>query len=76
MKLNVAFHVDSSILRFVVASVAEAKLGSLFHKCQTGIIFQSILEDLGHPQPKTPVHCDNAMAVGITNSSVKFDNHD
>ncbi len=35
-----------------------------------GIILWSILEDLGHPQPKTLVHCNNAMAVGITNSSV------
>jgi hypothetical protein len=29
------------------------------------------LEELGHPQPKTPVHCDNATAVGITNNTVK-----
>jgi hypothetical protein len=26
---------------------------------------------MGHRQPKTPVHCDNATAVGITNSTVK-----
>ncbi len=24
-----------------------------------------------HPQPKTPVHCDNAMAVGIASNTVK-----
>jgi hypothetical protein len=35
------------------------------------IIFRSILEDMGHAQPKTPVHCDNATAVGIANSNVK-----
>jgi hypothetical protein len=39
IKLNRAFHVDSSILRFVVASAAKAELGALFHNCQTGIIF-------------------------------------
>jgi hypothetical protein len=71
IKLNGAFHVDSSILWFVVVSAAGAKLGALFHNFQTGIIFRSILEDLGHPQPKTPVHCDNIMAVGIAHSSVK-----
>jgi hypothetical protein len=56
---------------FVVASAAEAELGALFHNCQTGIIFRSILEDMGHPQPKTPVHCDNATAVSIANQTVK-----
>jgi hypothetical protein len=69
IKLNGAFHVNSLILHFVVASNAKAEFGALFHNCQTGIIFQSILEDLGHPQPRTPVHCYNATAVG--NSTVK-----
>ncbi len=71
IEVNGAFHVNLLILCFVVASAAEAKLGALFHNCQTGIIFQSILEHLGHPQPKAPVYCNNAMAVGIANSSVK-----
>jgi hypothetical protein len=26
---------------------------------------------MGHPQPPTPVHCDNSTAVGISNSTVK-----
>jgi hypothetical protein len=26
---------------------------------------------MGHPQPKTPVHCDNATAVGIPNNTIK-----
>jgi hypothetical protein len=26
---------------------------------------------MGHPQPQTPVHCDNATAVGITNNTIK-----
>ncbi len=72
IKLNGTFHVDSSILHFDVASAAKAELGALFHNCQTGIIFWSILEDLGHPQPQTPVHCNNATAVGIANSTVKW----
>ena len=71
IKINGAFHVSTNVIRFVVASAAEAELGALFHNCQTGIIFRSILEDMGHPQPKTPVHCDNATAVGIANMTVK-----
>ena len=59
-------------MRFVVASAAEGELGTLFHNCQTGMIFWQTLKDLGHPQPKTPVHCDNAMAVGIASNIVKL----
>ncbi len=71
IKLNGAFYVNTTILRFVVASAAEAELGALFHNCQDGIIFWQTLTDLGNPQPKTPVHCGNATAVGITNNTVK-----
>jgi hypothetical protein len=52
IKLNGAFHTLCSILRFVVASGAEAELGALFLNCQEGMIFKATLEDLGHPQPK------------------------
>jgi hypothetical protein len=58
-------------MRFEVASTAEARLIALFHNCQTGRILQQILDNLGHPQPKPPVHCNNATAVGITNNRVK-----
>ncbi len=39
IKLNGAFYVNTTILRFVGASAAEAELGALFHNCQDGIIF-------------------------------------
>ncbi len=55
----------------MVASAAEAELGALFHNCQEGIIFWQTLTDLGHPQPKTLVHCNNATALGIANNTVK-----
>ncbi len=70
-RLNGAFYTNTTILRFIVASAAEAKLSALFHNCQDGIIFCQTLADMGHPQPKTPVHCDNATAVGIANNTVK-----
>ncbi len=69
--INGAFHVSTTILRFVVASAAEAELGILYHNCQTGIIFLLTLTEMGHLQPKTPVHCDNATAVGIANNTIK-----
>ena len=69
--MNGAFHVSTAILRFVVASAAEAELGALYHNCQTGIIFRLILAKMGHRQLKTSVHCDDATAVGIANNTIK-----
>jgi hypothetical protein len=58
-------------MRFIAASAAEAGLGALFHNCKDGIMFRQTLLDMGHPQPKTLVHCDNATAVGIRNNTIK-----
>jgi hypothetical protein len=70
IKLNGAFFTLCAILCFVVASAAEAELDALFLNCKEGIMFCLTLEELGHPQPKTPIHCDNATAVGIANNTV------
>jgi hypothetical protein len=71
IKLNGAFSTLCAILRFVVASMAEAELGALFLICKQATIFRLTLEEMGHPQPPTLVHCKNSTAVGITNNSVK-----
>jgi hypothetical protein len=39
IRINGAFRVSTTILRFVVASAAKTELGALYHNCQTGIIF-------------------------------------
>jgi hypothetical protein len=71
IKLNGAFFTICAILRFIVASAAEAELGTLFLNCKEGMIFCLTLKELGHPQPKAPIHCDNATAAGIANNTVK-----
>jgi hypothetical protein len=71
IKLNGAFHTLCSIFAIVVVSAAEAELGALFMNCQEGMIFKAALKDLGNPQPKIPVHCDNATVVGIANNTIK-----
>ena len=64
-------YIYGSILRFVVASAAEAELGALFLNCKEGKVIRVVLQELGHPQPPTPVHCDNQTTVGIANETVK-----
>jgi len=55
----------------VAASAAEAELGSLFLNTQEAKVIRLILEELGHPQPPTPIHVDNTTAVGIVNNTIK-----
>ena len=69
--LNGAIFILCGILKFVVASAAEAELGALFLNCKEGKIIRLILEEMGHIQPPTPVHCDNVTAAGIANDTVK-----
>jgi hypothetical protein len=69
--LNGDFHVSSMILQFVMASAAEAKLGVLYHNCQTGNIFRLTLKEMVHKQLKTLVHCDNTTADCIANNSIE-----
>ncbi len=71
IKLNGAFFTLCTILHFVVALAAKAKLGALFLNCKEGMIFRLTLEELGHPQPKMPVYCNNATAFRIANNTVK-----
>jgi hypothetical protein len=66
-----SFILFCGILKFVVASAAEAELGTLFLNCKEGKILRLVLQELGHDQPPTPIHCDNATTAGIANDTVK-----
>ena len=71
ISLNDNIFVVCGILKFVSALAAEAKLGTLFINGKETKIICLILEEMGHPQPPTPVHCDNKTATGIANGTVK-----
>ena len=69
---NGGIHIESRILRPVMASAAEAETAALFHNGQEGAAIRNILEEMGHPQPgPTPIQCDNTVATGIANDTVK-----
>jgi len=71
IKLNGAVHTLCTIIKQVVASAAEAELASTFMNGQQGKVLRLTLEEMGHPQPPTPIHVDNTTAVGIANDTVK-----
>eukprot|EP00804_Cyclotella_cryptica_P024679 CCRYP_001681-RA/>CCRYP_001681-RA protein AED:0.43 eAED:0.43 QI:0/-1/0/1/-1/1/1/0/133 len=71
IQLNGAIYLFCGILKFVVALAVEAELGALFLNCKEGKILRLVLQELGYAQPPTPTHCDNEMATGIANDTVK-----
>lgn len=71
IKLNGAILTLCTILKCVAASAAEAELGALFLNAIEAKIMRLTLEEMGHPQPPIPIHCDNTTAVGVVNSSIK-----
>ena len=71
IRTNGSIFVATGILKIVVCSAAEAELGALFLNLKEGKILRLVLEEMGHRQPPTPVHCDNSTAAGIANDSVK-----
>ena len=50
---------------------AEAELGALYLNVKQGRIIRLALEEMGHPQPPTPINCDNLTTTGIVNGTVK-----
>ena len=69
-RVNGPVHVESSVLRVVVSSAAEAELGGLYVNGKEGVVLRQTLEEMGHPQPPTPIVTDNVTADGIANQTV------
>jgi hypothetical protein len=45
-----------------MSSAAEVELGALFINAKTEVLMQHILEEMGHPQTRTPIQTDNLAA--------------
>ena len=54
-----------------MASATEAELGALFLNCQEAVPIRIKLEEMGHPQPPTPVQVDNSTALVIATGTIK-----
>ena len=68
---NGAIHIYCQILKEVLSSASESELAALFHNGKEACPLRICLEELGHPQPPTPIQTDNSTAAGIANESVK-----
>ena len=60
----------SQIIKAVMSSAAEAELGALFINAKMAVAMRQTLEELGHPQPRTPIQRDNATAHALLTNKI------
>ncbi len=60
----------SQIIRTVMSSAMEAELGALFINAKTAVSMCHMLEELGHPQPPTPMQTDNKTANDLLTNKI------
>jgi hypothetical protein len=68
---NGAILIINKVLKHVMSSAAEAKIGAVFINAKEGAVLRTTLEELGHPQPLTPMETDNITATGYRNGTIK-----
>ena len=61
----------AKVIKNVMASATEAELKAMYINAREAVHLRTILEELGHPQPPTPIITDNAVAAGIINKTMK-----
>jgi hypothetical protein len=66
-----AILIISTVLKQVMYLAAEAKSGAVFINAKEGAVLRITLEELGHPQPPTPMETDNTTATGYSNGTIK-----
>ena len=60
----------SQVIKFVMTSAAEAKLGSLYITALKMVLMRPTLIEMGWPQPPTPIQTDNTTAEGVVNNTI------
>ena len=64
-RLNGSILTMAKIIKFVMSSAAEAKLGALYINCRAAVPVRHLIEEMGHKQPPTPMQTDNSTALGV-----------
>jgi hypothetical protein len=58
------------IIRAVMSSAAEAKLGALFINAKKAVSMQRTLKKMGHPQTCTPIQTNNLTAHALLTNKI------
>jgi hypothetical protein len=54
-----------------MSSATEAELGALHINTRESVHICNILNEMGQPQPQTPMQTDNSTANGVLNNNVQ-----
>ena len=68
---NAPITVLAKVIKSVMSSAAEAEVGALYMNAREILPLRVTCEELGHPQPATPMRTDNTTAEGILNKKYK-----
>jgi hypothetical protein len=68
---NGAILMNATIIKAVMSSAAEAKLRAIYLNAKEAVHLQQILSEMGHKQPRTPIHTDNTTAEGVINNKIQ-----
>ena len=60
----------SQVIKYVMASAAEAELAALYTTAREMIPLRNALEEMGWPQPKSPIQTDNSTANGFIQDTI------
>ena len=62
---NGTIHTVAQIIKVVMSSAAEAKLGAIYINCREAIPARQLLKEMGHKQPTAPMQTDNSMSMAL-----------
>jgi len=68
---NGAVFTIAQIIKAVILSAAEAEIGAMFVNAREAVPMRKTLEEMGHPQPKTPLQTDNTSAHQVVTNNVQ-----
>ena len=69
-KNNGAILSNATIIKNVMSSAAEAEVGATYNNAREAIPIRSMLIEMNHQQPPTPIQTDNSTADGIINKTI------
>ena len=69
--INGPIAIECSLLKNIVSSAAEAELGGVFTNATRACGMRTALEEMGHPQPATPICTDNTTAHDLVADRIK-----
>ena len=68
--INGSILILAKIIKFVMASAAEAEIAALFMNAKLAVPLRQALIEMGHLKPATKIKTDNSTAEGIINGTI------